>query len=1512
MKFKHILLAFCVLFLSVESTAQMSGSYTIGGTSGPTNYATWTDFATDFNSKGVSGKVTVTVKSNTTISAAVSLKQHSTNPTNSTNTLTIDGGWYSVSGSEAYELLLMDGVDYVEIKNVKFINSSTSATLMGIRFANGANDNTINSCSIDFSGAISASSSGGAYIAFTSTNSSPLKTSSQHLGVRNTVKSCTLTTSASSSPGPTYAILTQGGTTNYSTSGTENVFSDNIIRNFYHSAFYSQYTNGDKILNNNISRSAASSSSPVDTLMECIEIENGRSGNQALTISGNSIQNLPFSGATSSATYPINTFYGIKLKNSDGSTSYPILVESNTVNRVICMNGFWGMNADVTNLLLYSKNRITNNTCVYGYECSDIRAINSTDISAIGNYIAHENMGTSKSGIYYSMYFQNVPTKNNAYNEVANNTIDSCLAGVEFYGITAAWAGSWNISRNRVTSSAISFGSGQFLAIFMIFQENLDMSSNLIANNSSPNSELYGIYVLNYNSGYKSNYCNNTVYIRSSNTAISCFGIYAEDESEISYTGNVLDMVTSATAYPVNLISSANLGKIDNNTFYLKNPSEYWAAGSNYVTSFKDWKTTGVVGSGDNFSNLNFVNVTKNDFTQQCFEAQNNVPYLPLNALDINKKVRNKSYHDRGAIESDMDIAAVKTSFTVPSSVCAAWESKAGITLKNNYVDTVYNFYVAFSVNGKVTREKVTKKILPGDTSTYWFKTPISLPIAGSTKIVIYADAVDDKLTNDSLYFSTTVKPAPGGSNFEPTTKVFTPNNPTYLRAKPYDVTLVDLPVIYDMKPPRAYTNSQYGTAWKVNAIAYSPAGRLVNGTSITFPTSSKNMELQFKTSDTMLEDSFVNLYVTFTDLNNGCDTVLKRQVFIAPRVVPNFTIPSKACAGDTIKFVNTSRIKSGYIVNSWYYGTGVSGDTSQDYDGYFIFTKSGKYPITLKAYSGLYGFVGVKTVDLVINEIPVAQFSRQNACTGADLVFVNSTTPKTATMYWDFGDGNGMNKNSKDTIRLRYSKWGTYNVTLKADIAGCIAVSQQKAFQFVTPKADFAQLSGRCSGQLFEFTNNSSIESGVIGNKWYFNSLDSNTNDRNGKWRFYKADAIWVKLVVKSEFGCKDSMQKNITVFGTPKAGYTWDRACKTVNSQFNNTTPDVVGTTMNYHWSFGDATTSNAKSPLKKWDALGKYNVKMVAESTNGCKDSISNSITVLESVFPDFSAVNACSGVEIEFLNQSKLESGVVTYKWDFGDNSVSTKISPMKTYHVGTSTSFNVTLKAYITGGCADSITKRIDIYEAPRTCEIVAAADYSVYHWGIKVTPKDSFGNAGGQDNVDYTFMIPGIDTIQASDASAFAMFDVKADGVYDVIMEAKMRNNGACLCVSDKQLVTVDRLAVKNGLNAPQWNVLAYPNPNYGNFTVVISGAKQMRDIKLFGVNGALIKEWKGTLGEGGHKVIGSSYGENGNTDGSTLLTIERGGKKEITISNLGLSAGVYNIEVNTELGSQVLRLMVE
>ena len=55
------------------ATAQLSGNYTIGGASGASNFATWSDFATELNKNGVSGKTVVTVQSNLSVTSTIEL-----------------------------------------------------------------------------------------------------------------------------------------------------------------------------------------------------------------------------------------------------------------------------------------------------------------------------------------------------------------------------------------------------------------------------------------------------------------------------------------------------------------------------------------------------------------------------------------------------------------------------------------------------------------------------------------------------------------------------------------------------------------------------------------------------------------------------------------------------------------------------------------------------------------------------------------------------------------------------------------------------------------------------------------------------------------------------------------------------------------------------------------------------------------------------------------------------------------------------------------------------------------------------------------------------------------------------------------------------------------------------------------------------------------------------------------------------------------------------------------------
>ena len=88
--FKFFLLLIFVLS-GQRLVGQLSGNYTIGGTTSSTNFATWSDFTSAVSGSGVSGNVYVTVASNLSVSSVVQFVQNTSNPTSSTKKIYING-----------------------------------------------------------------------------------------------------------------------------------------------------------------------------------------------------------------------------------------------------------------------------------------------------------------------------------------------------------------------------------------------------------------------------------------------------------------------------------------------------------------------------------------------------------------------------------------------------------------------------------------------------------------------------------------------------------------------------------------------------------------------------------------------------------------------------------------------------------------------------------------------------------------------------------------------------------------------------------------------------------------------------------------------------------------------------------------------------------------------------------------------------------------------------------------------------------------------------------------------------------------------------------------------------------------------------------------------------------------------------------------------------------------------------------------------------------------------------
>ena len=1420
LKQKLLLMLLC---LAGVANAQLSGSYTINSASatGGTNYATWSAFASAIGTSGVSGAVKVTVMTDETTSATVTFNAIS--GASSTNTIAIDGNGKKLSSSATYEAIGFNGADYVTIKNLIVQKTGTGTIQTGIRFYNNSDYNEINGCTIDYTAMTGGTTAGGAYIAFASSQTSLTTTSSTNNGSYNKIINNVMQTSAANSAGPCYGIMDQQSTSTYYSAANNNSFEGNTIKNFYFYGVYNRYTNGEQFINNDFSRANATSSSSTSSTMYGIYSYYVYSTNRSTAYNKNNFHDLPRAGVSLGST-PLYYFYGIYAYYNYGTTTNPIKLDANIFKDINVYYYYYGHYL-YYNYVMDITNNTFDNVDAYasGYQSYAYRNYYGSDYSMIGNTIKNCDAGMVGTGYFYGVYNYYIYNSYRSNNLFEDNQIIDNNAGYYNYAVMLYYYSSYKINRNRIVGNGTGSSGGYFYGLYLYYLYNEEITSNIIADNMGYYGN-YNIYTYNYNSGVTTQWRQNTLHMKIPSNAYTyhfSYGYLIQDvQSALYFTGNIADMTSPYYIYPAYLYNGnaqTNIKEVDYNTFWLNVPNQAWYMGTNNYNSYSGWSQDGKAGKNNNWNNPAWVDEANNDFRSNCFETQNNVPTVTNVLTDQAKKNRHLIKSDRGAYENYMDAAASKTDFSIASTVCAGHEATgANIYVKNNFVDTIYNFNVAYSINGKATRQLVKTKILPGDSLKIDFATPMVLSIAGATTIKIYLDVPDDNAKNDSFTFTTFVKPAPGGGFYEFSTKTTTPNTALYQRGKPNDVTVLDQPVIYDVVAPRIYSNSTYGTSlpsdWYASVQAYTQAGKAVSGATFTAPSGSTNLEVQFKTSDATLEDSLVTVVLKVTDNNNGCDTFIKRNVLIYPSIKPDFAFPAKICNGDAVLFGNTSKVNSGGMEFFWNFGTGNAADTSNAPEPVFQFPAAGKFKVTLTAKTVPYGFIFTKTYDVEVNAIPTVAFDKANACLGQDLMFTNKTNPLTAKMAWDFG--NGATATTTDA-KYKYSKAGTYLVTLSADLNGCVAKLTQKVYQFEKPVAKFSLVSGTCDNDEFTFSNQTTIGSGLVGSFWNFDDNGSVSTDEAPKYTFSKPGSKNVKLVAMSEFGCKDSMVKSVEVKESPKAGFTNTPACSLTPTEFTNTTADVAGAVANYAWNFGDGTTSKTKSPSKNWTNLGPKTVTLSVTLDNGCSDVTTKDLSVLTQPKANFSATDVCAGDAVVFVNNTTWPQGDISYNWDFGDNTYSVNSDPSKLYNIVQTTSYNVTLYAYIAGGCADSITQRVTVNEAPRTCDFQATPDYGFSYYGVKVEPVNASGAAGGQNNVDYTWVFAGGGTMKSKDVNAAVNYDLQSDGEYTVTMKAVVRQTG-CECSKTKKIV-MNRAAVKDLQSV---GVAVYPNPTAGDIKV--------------------------------------------------------------------------------------------
>ncbi len=622
----------------------------------------------------------------------------------------------------------------------------------------------------------------------------------------------------------------------------------------------------------------------------------------------------------------------------------------------------------------------------------------------------------------------------------------------------------------------------------------------------------------------------------------------------------------------------------------------------------------------------------------------------------------------------------------------------------------------------------------------------------------------------------------------------------------------------YELVPPTGYTNAGHGSTWVIsNVVARTRYGVVVPTTEYTAvaPANGNPGYIAFTPTSVFL-DSLITFSTTFSDLGpHFCDSTVRRTVVVAPVPRPNFKFPASICLGDATLFDNVTTIHSGNATYMWYFDDGDSSDLQSPVHEY---KAPGTYQVKLVAKSFPWGVVADTTITVEVGELPSVKFRANNKCQGLAVTFQNQTTVGNGalTYEWDFGD-NTPTSSLTNPSHL-YTTPGGYKVTLTASANGCVSKLTKNAYMFARPVANFsAPIAPICAGTDIVFNNTSTIAIGQQGAYWSFGDGDRSTI-YNANHAYMAPGTYNVKLLAVSEFDCRDSITKPVTIKATPVPDFAGNLFCAQNPTNFINLTNEVIPNPV-YQWQFSDNFSSSLKNVTRSWPYEGPFTATLTATYSNACSASVTKSFTVLQQPKAAFDVKDICSGQNANFVNKSTGDRGGIQYSWDFGNNTFSNLAAPVRLYNPTVTTTYTVALVASYNGGCSDTALKTITVSESP-VCDFTYK---NLGFNGAEFTPSNTT-----YTKYEWFFGEGGTST------STSPVYQYLYTGNFNVTMKAT--NAAGCSCEITKRIsanTSINGIANDNAISI-------YPNPNSGSFTVSNAEGNAMK-VEVFNILGAKV-----------------------------------------------------------------------
>ena len=361
-------------------------------------------------------------------------------------------------------------------------------------------------------------------------------------------------------------------------------------------------------------------------------------------------------------------------------------------------------------------------------------------------------------------------------------------------------------------------------------------------------------------------------------------------------------------------------------------------------------------------------------------------------------------------------------------------------------------------------------------------------------------------------------------------------------------------------------------------------------------------------------------------------------------------------------------------------------------------YTISGDYKVKLTAINKFNCAVSKEKVITMLQK-PKSLFTINKlvGCIPFTVEFKN--TSQFGTYYsWDFKDGNvSTQTDTKNTFMFADGKVSKdFNVQLISEgLNGCKDTSEQTITTLPLPFPSFNYTtSDPCYNPMIANFTNTSIDAKKY--EWNFQN-GSSSSLTNPKAIFTSSGTYDVMLIATNQYACNDTIRKKVVMKPKPRSNFTMDQeqGCLPLTISFTNT---ALGSDFN-SWNFGDANSSADKSPVHTFTKLGKMEVQLIVENSQGCKDTIKKELTTFPVPIADFSFTTSDPCYIPMYASMKNLSTGATGYSWDFNNTQTSSLVDPTAKYT--SSGTFAAQLTAINEFQCRNTISKNIGVNNKPK-------------------------------------------------------------------------------------------------------------------------------------------------------------------------------------------------------------------